>query len=90
MQKTPSQTHPKPFFKLDTVLKDGVFFTMNKLYGITFRERTDLPVYQKEVRVFDVLYVLPEGSPLSDDATDPGCGFDQPYRPRGTGAGTTG
>jgi len=49
------ESQVKPYFKLDTVLKDGVFFTMNKLYGITFRERTDLPVYQKEVRVFDVL-----------------------------------
>jgi peptidyl-dipeptidase Dcp len=45
----------RPYFKLDTVLKNGVFFTMNKLYGISFRERTDLPVYHPDVRVFDVL-----------------------------------
>lgn len=45
----------RPFFKLDTVLTNGVFFTMNKLYGISFRERKDLPVYHPEVRVFDVL-----------------------------------
>ena len=44
----------KPYFELDNVLKNGVFFTMNKLYGIEFRERTDLPVYHPEVRVFDV------------------------------------
>lgn len=44
----------KPYFELDNVLKNGVFFTMNKLYGIEFKERTDLPVYHPDVRVFDV------------------------------------
>lgn len=44
----------EPYFELDSVLKNGVFFTMNKLYGIEFRERTDLPVYHPDVRVFDV------------------------------------
>jgi peptidyl-dipeptidase Dcp len=45
----------RPYFELDSVLKNGVFFTMNKLYGISFRERRDLPVYHPDVRVFDVL-----------------------------------
>ena len=45
----------RPYFELNSVLKNGVFFTMNKLYGISFRERTDLPVYHADVRVFDVL-----------------------------------
>lgn len=45
----------KPYFELDSVLKNGVFFTMNKLYGVEFRERFDLPVYHPTVRVFDVL-----------------------------------
>ncbi len=44
----------EPYFELDNVLKNGVFYTMNKLYGIEFRERTDLPVYHPDVRVFDV------------------------------------
>ncbi len=44
----------KPYFELDSVLKNGVFFTMNKLYGIEFKERHDLPVYHPDVRVFDV------------------------------------
>lgn len=44
----------KPYFELDNVLKNGVYFAMNKLYGIEFRERTDLPVYHPDVRVFDV------------------------------------
>jgi peptidyl-dipeptidase Dcp len=45
----------KPYFELESVLKNGVFFTMNKLYGITFKERSDLPVYHPDVRVFDVM-----------------------------------
>jgi peptidyl-dipeptidase Dcp len=45
----------RPYFELDTVLKNGVFFTMNKLYGISYRERSDLPVYHPDVRVFDVI-----------------------------------
>lgn len=45
----------KPYFELNTVLEDGVFFAANQLYGLTFKERTDLPVYQKDVRVFDVI-----------------------------------
>jgi peptidyl-dipeptidase Dcp len=44
----------KPYFELNKVLQDGVFFAANQLYGITFKERRDLPVYQPDVRVFDV------------------------------------
>ncbi len=44
----------KPYFELNHVLLDGVFFAANKLYGITFKERHDLPVYQPDVRVFEV------------------------------------
>jgi len=44
----------KQYFLLDRVLQDGVFFAANKLYGITFKERHDLPVYQPDVRVFEV------------------------------------
>ncbi|HEY4125836.1 MAG TPA: peptidyl-dipeptidase Dcp [Rhizomicrobium sp.] len=44
----------KPYFELDRVLKDGVFYAANQLYGVTFKERHDLPVYQADVRVFDV------------------------------------
>ncbi|MDQ2864241.1 MAG: peptidyl-dipeptidase Dcp [Bacteroidota bacterium] len=45
----------KPYFELNKVLEDGVFFAANKLYGLTFKERKDLPVYQPDVRVFTVL-----------------------------------
>jgi len=44
----------KPYFELNHVLVDGVFYAATQLYGITFKERHDLPVYQPDVRVFDV------------------------------------
>ncbi len=44
----------KPYFEINNVLENGVFFAANQLYGITFKERTDLPVYNKDVRVFEV------------------------------------
>jgi peptidyl-dipeptidase Dcp len=44
----------KPYFELDTVLQKGVFFAANQLYGVTFHERKDIPVYQADVRVFEV------------------------------------
>jgi peptidyl-dipeptidase Dcp len=44
----------KPYFELNNVLTNGVFFAAGKLYGLTFKERKDLPVYNPDVRVFDV------------------------------------
>ena len=44
----------KPYFELNRVLQDGVFFAANKLYGLTFKERKDIPVYHPDVRVFEV------------------------------------
>jgi peptidyl-dipeptidase Dcp len=44
----------KPYFELNHVLEDGVFYAAHRLYGISFRERHDLPVYQPDVRVFEV------------------------------------
>ena len=49
------QSELKPYFELNKVLKDGVFYAANQLYGITFKERHDIPVYQPDVRVFDVM-----------------------------------
>jgi peptidyl-dipeptidase Dcp len=43
----------KPYFKLENVL-NGAFTVANKLYGITFKERKDIPVYNAEVKTFDV------------------------------------
>jgi peptidyl-dipeptidase Dcp len=44
----------KPYFELNNVLVNGVFHAATRLYGITFKERSDLPVYHPDVRVFDV------------------------------------
>ena len=44
----------RPYFELNRVLQDGVFFAANKEFGITFKERKDLPTYVEDVRVFDV------------------------------------
>ncbi|HLU44530.1 MAG TPA: M3 family metallopeptidase [Natronosporangium sp.] len=44
----------RPYFWLDRVLRDGVFFAAEQLYGLRFTERTDLPTYHPQVRVFEV------------------------------------
>ena len=44
----------RPFFELNRVLQDGVFYAAHELYGITFKERHDFPVYHPDVRVFEV------------------------------------
>ncbi len=44
----------KPYFELNNVLQNGVFYAATQLYGITFKERHDIPVYHPDVRVFDV------------------------------------
>ncbi len=57
-----NQDEIKPYFELDNVLENGVFYAANQLYGLTFKERHDIPVYQKDVRVFEVFDA--DGSPL--------------------------
>lgn len=57
------ESQVRPYFELDRVLRDGVFFAANKLYGLTFKERKDIPVYQPDVRVFEVSDT--DGSPLA-------------------------
>jgi peptidyl-dipeptidase Dcp len=49
-----SDDQVKPYFEMNRVLKDGVFYAANALYGITFKQRKDLPVYDPDVRVFEV------------------------------------
>jgi peptidyl-dipeptidase Dcp len=44
----------RPYFELESVLKNGIFFAANKLFGITFKERTDLVTYHPEARAFEV------------------------------------
>ncbi len=57
------QAEVRPYLELDRVLMDGVFFAAHELYGITFAERHDIPVYNPDVRVFEVFDV--DGSPLA-------------------------
>ena len=59
---TSTRTQIKPYFELNNVLQNGVFYAANQLYGLTFKERKDLPVYQPDVRVFEVFDK--DGSPL--------------------------
>jgi peptidyl-dipeptidase Dcp len=44
----------KPYLELTSVLEKGVFYAANQLYGISFKRRTDLPVYRDDVRTYDV------------------------------------
>jgi len=53
----------KPYFELNNVLENGVFYAANQLYGITFHERKDIPVYEPDVRVFEVSNA--DGGPLA-------------------------
>jgi len=44
----------KPYLELHAVLEKGVFFAANQMYGVTFKRRTDIPVYQPDVMVYTV------------------------------------
>ncbi len=52
----------RPYFEMNRVMTDGVFHMAKQLYGLTIKERKDLPVYQEDVRVFEVFDV--DGKPL--------------------------
>ena len=54
---------------MDNVLNNGVFFAAEKLYGLKFKRRTDLPTYQEDVRVYDVSNE--DGSQLAIIIVDP-------------------
>ena len=53
----------KPYFEMNNVLENGVFYAANQLYGLTFKERKDLPVYDTDMRVFEVFNA--DGSSLA-------------------------
>ena len=53
----------RPYLEIERVLHNGVFYAANQLYGLTFRERTDLPTYHPDVRVFEVSDA--DGEPLA-------------------------
>jgi peptidyl-dipeptidase Dcp len=48
------QAEVAPYLELERVLQDGLFYAAHELYGLSFRERRDLPVYQPDVRIFEV------------------------------------
>ena len=49
-----SEDEVKPYFNIDSVLVNGVFYAANRVYGLTFSERTDIPTYHPDMRVFEV------------------------------------
>ncbi len=59
----------RPYFEFDNVLQKGVFYAAEKVFGITFKERNDLPVYHEDVRVFEVFDA--DGSTLALFLMDP-------------------
>jgi len=63
------ESQVRPYFEINNVLQNGVFYAATKLYGITFKERHDIPVYQPDVRVFDVFDT--DGKPLALFYLDP-------------------
>ena len=56
-----SEDEVKPYFNVDSVLSNGVFYAASKAYGLTFKERTDIPTYNPDMRVFEV--IDKEGNP---------------------------
>ncbi|QPG04769.1 M3 family metallopeptidase [Salinimonas marina] len=68
----------KPYFELNNVLEKGLFFAMKKLYGITFKERTDLPLYVEDARAFEV---------FNQDGSAIGLFFFDPYAREGKAGG---
>ncbi len=57
-----SDSEVREYMELDNVLKNGVFYSAEKLFGITFKERDDLPVYHEDVRVFEAFEE--DGTPI--------------------------
>ena len=57
------ENQEKPYFEVWNVLQNGVFYAATRLYGITFKQRFDIPVYNPDVRVFEVFEA--SGKPLA-------------------------
>ena len=58
-----SDDEVKPYFNIDSVLINGVFYAAHRVYGLQFRERTDIPVYHPEMKVYEVTDA--DGTPLA-------------------------
>src|SRR5690606_5119961 len=61
----------KAYFQIDRVLEDGVFYAANRLYGVTFEKRTDLPVWHPDVSVYTV---------FDHDGSELGLFYFDPYQ----------
>ncbi len=57
------ESQVRPYFELNNVLQNGVFYAANQLYGLSFKERKDIPVWNPDVRVFEVFEA--DGKPLA-------------------------
>ncbi len=57
------EAQTRPYFELSNVLHNGVFYAAHELYGITFKQRTDIPVYNPDVQVYEVFDA--DGKPLA-------------------------
>ncbi|WP_404340712.1 M3 family metallopeptidase [Pseudoalteromonas mariniglutinosa] len=68
----------KPYFEMQSVIHNGLFFAMEKLYGITFKERKDLPVYHEDVMTFEV---------FNEDGSAIGLFYMDPYAREGKRGG---
>lgn len=62
------QNEIKPYFEFNSVLENGVFFMATELYGITFKERKDIPVWQEDVKVYEIFNE--DGTPVGLFYTD--------------------
>ncbi len=49
-----SDDEVKPYFNVDSVLQNGVFYAANRVYGLTFKQRTDIPTYHPDMKTFEV------------------------------------
>ena len=58
-----SEDDVKPYFNIDSVLVNGVFYAAHRVYGLSFKERKDIPTYHKDMRVFEV--IDKDGKPLA-------------------------
>lgn len=68
----------KPYFEMNTVIKDGLFYSMNKLYGITFKPRNDLPVWHEDVKAYEI---------FNEDGSSVGLFYMDPYAREGKRGG---
>jgi len=59
----------KPYLELNNVLEKGIFHAVTELYGVTFKQRTDLPVYHEDVKVYEAFNA--DGSELALIIVDP-------------------